>query len=71
SISDEVSNDMSSTQQVIEKAPKTNIQNSVLPSHVEKEEYSEQDEPIAIIGLSGIMPQSDNLDEFWGYLEAG
>ena len=28
-------------------------------------------EPIAIIGMSGIMPQSDDLDAFWRHLEAG
>ncbi|XKK25018.1 SDR family NAD(P)-dependent oxidoreductase [Bacillus sp. CB62A.1] len=54
-----------------EVMPKANMQSATLPSHVKKEEYSEQDEPIAIIGLSGIMPQSDNLNEFWDYLEAG
>lgn len=29
------------------------------------------DEPIAIIGMNGIFPQSDNLDEFWNHLESG
>lgn len=28
-------------------------------------------EPIAIIGMHGLMPQSDSLDEFWEHLEAG
>ncbi|MEQ7053642.1 SDR family NAD(P)-dependent oxidoreductase [Paenibacillaceae sp. P-4] len=28
-------------------------------------------EPIAIIGMSGMMPQSDNLDEFWEHLRDG
>ncbi|WP_033681088.1 non-ribosomal peptide synthetase, partial [Bacillus cereus] len=54
-----------------EVMPKTSLQSAILPSHVKKEEYLEQDEPIAIIGLSGIMPQSDNLDQFWDFLEEG
>lgn len=28
-------------------------------------------EPIAIIGMSGVMPQSENLEEFWKHLEEG
>lgn len=28
-------------------------------------------EPVAIIGMSGVMPQSDNLHEFWGHLDRG
>jgi len=27
--------------------------------------------PIAIIGMSGVMPQSDDLESFWQHLEAG
>ncbi len=27
------------------------------------------DDPIAIVGMSGVMPQSDDLDEFWDNLE--
>ncbi|MGD6960815.1 SDR family NAD(P)-dependent oxidoreductase [Fictibacillus phosphorivorans] len=30
-----------------------------------------QAEPIAIIGMSGVMPQSDNLEEFWENLRDG
>ncbi|PKM94865.1 MAG: hypothetical protein CVU84_08035 [Firmicutes bacterium HGW-Firmicutes-1] len=30
-----------------------------------------ESEPVAIIGISGIMPQSDNLVDFWNNLEAG
>ncbi|WP_139487918.1 SDR family NAD(P)-dependent oxidoreductase [Brevibacillus dissolubilis] len=30
-----------------------------------------KDEPIAIVGISGVFPQSDTLDEFWQNLEAG
>lgn len=30
-----------------------------------------QDEPIAIIGMSGRFPMADNLDEFWANLVAG
>ncbi|MEK8034749.1 alpha/beta fold hydrolase [Ideonella sp. DXS29W] len=30
-----------------------------------------QDEPIAIIGMSGRFPKADNLDEFWANLVAG
>ncbi len=29
------------------------------------------DEPIAIIGMSGVMPQSEDLEAFWRNLEAG
>jgi len=29
------------------------------------------DDPIAIIGMSGIMPQSPDLEEFWEHLKAG
>ncbi|TDR44821.1 acyl transferase domain-containing protein [Tahibacter aquaticus] len=29
------------------------------------------DMPIAIVGMSGVMPQSDNLDEFWQHLKNG
>ena len=32
---------------------------------------SQPHEPIAIIGMSGVMPQSDDLDEFWRNLETG
>ncbi len=32
---------------------------------------SPQDEPIAIIGMSGRFPMADNLDEFWANLVAG
>ncbi len=28
------------------------------------------EEPIAIVGISGVMPQSEDLDEFWSNLEA-
>ncbi|MCG8339224.1 MAG: SDR family NAD(P)-dependent oxidoreductase [Proteobacteria bacterium] len=28
-------------------------------------------EPIAVIGMEGRMPKSENLEEFWKYLEAG
>ena len=28
------------------------------------------DQPIAIVGMSGVMPQSDDLEEFWRNLEA-
>ncbi|MDQ1352143.1 MAG: polyketide synthase PksN, partial [Acidobacteriota bacterium] len=31
----------------------------------------EKQEPIAIIGISGIMPQSEDLETFWKYLEEG
>ena len=31
----------------------------------------DQDQPIAIIGLAGMMPQSDDLTEFWQHLMAG
>ena len=29
------------------------------------------DEPIAIVGIAGVLPQSDDLEEFWGHLRAG
>ncbi|WP_257389422.1 type I polyketide synthase, partial [Tahibacter caeni] len=29
------------------------------------------DMPIAIVGMSGVMPQSDDLDEFWQHLKNG
>ena len=28
-------------------------------------------EPIAIVGMHGVLPQSEDLDEFWAHLEAG
>jgi 3-oxoacyl-(acyl-carrier-protein) synthase/acyl carrier protein len=28
-------------------------------------------EPVAIVGIGGAMPQSDDLDDFWRHLEAG
>ncbi len=37
-----------------------------------KNKYGEnqnRDEPVAIIGMAGIMPQSDSLQEFWANLE--
>ncbi|HEU4767887.1 MAG TPA: SDR family NAD(P)-dependent oxidoreductase, partial [Pyrinomonadaceae bacterium] len=42
------------------------------PSLAEDVTYaSNVKEPIAIIGMSGIMPQSEDLDAFWKHLEAG
>jgi FkbH-like protein/FkbM family methyltransferase len=32
---------------------------------------SSLDEPIAIIGMAGVMPQSEDLEAFWSNLEAG
>ncbi|MCP3682244.1 MAG: SDR family NAD(P)-dependent oxidoreductase, partial [bacterium] len=41
-----------------------------------KDQYQEERAPftsdqIAIIGMSGVMPQSDDLEVFWSYLEEG
>ncbi|MGN4848975.1 amino acid adenylation domain-containing protein [Bacillus cereus group sp. MYBK134-1] len=33
--------------------------------------FKELNEPVAIIGMSGIMPQSEDLDEFWAHIRAG
>lgn len=41
---------------------------SVLPGHMN---VSTGAEPIAIIGISGMMPSSDNLESFWKHLEEG
>ncbi len=30
---------------------------------------SMEQEPIAVIGISGVMPQSENLDEFWNHIK--
>ncbi|MBX9348855.1 hypothetical protein K5M36_17340 [Chromobacterium vaccinii] len=30
-----------------------------------------EDDPIAVIGLAGLFPQSDNCEEFWNNLEQG
>ncbi|PKM52638.1 MAG: hypothetical protein CVV02_00440 [Firmicutes bacterium HGW-Firmicutes-7] len=38
----------------------------LMDEFIEKEK-----EPVAIIGISGIMPQSDNLEDFWDSLEKG
>lgn len=41
-----------------------------IPTRVEKS-FPRSDEPIAIIGMSGVMPQSNNLDVFWQCLLEG
>ncbi|MBU8854954.1 SDR family NAD(P)-dependent oxidoreductase [Bacillus sp. FJAT-26377] len=33
--------------------------------------YSEYNEPVAVIGMSGQLAQSENLEEFWNHLEKG
>lgn len=45
---------------------KDNIGNKV--SRRDKESSLESHEPIAIVGMSGVMPGADDLDEFWGNL---
>ncbi|SPF68544.1 This enzymatic domain is part of bacterial polyketide synthases and catalyses the first step in the reductive modification of the beta-carbonyl centres in the growing polyketide chain. It uses NADPH to reduce the keto group to a hydroxy group [Propionibacterium ruminifibrarum] len=48
---------------VVSDAPCASSQSPVAPSPV--------DEPIAVIGLAGVYPQSDDLEEFWRHLLAG
>lgn len=46
--------------------PFSNVETSeVMPSRVRRHE------PIAIIGMSGVFPESETLDEFWQHLEQG
>ncbi len=56
------------------KALKNNISyNSSFSKKTKKEpaNLSQEDEPIAIIGLSGKYPQADTIDEFWKNLKVG
>ncbi|MBU8854953.1 amino acid adenylation domain-containing protein [Bacillus sp. FJAT-26377] len=56
---------------------KQNNRNKILMSDSENNEAPQtsreqvQDEPIAVIGIDGVMPQSENLDHFWYNLENG
>ncbi|MCP5007703.1 MAG: SDR family NAD(P)-dependent oxidoreductase, partial [Planctomycetes bacterium] len=47
------------------KAQKTNHRNNPISF------ASNQSEPIAIIGISGIYPHAENLEEYWGNLKNG
>lgn len=44
---------------------------NVNESHLETKVAVNEHEPIAIIGIGGVMPESDNLDEFWEHLING
>ncbi|AXE29470.1 hypothetical protein DK842_05875 [Chromobacterium phragmitis] len=41
------------------------------PSAVPRGEGAAEDEPIAIVGMAGVLPGSPDLERFWAHLEAG
>lgn len=43
----------------------------VNPEKSQRKRYSLTNEPVAIIGMSGKMPQSHDLDAFWKHIEEG
>ncbi|MCD5329209.1 beta-ketoacyl synthase N-terminal-like domain-containing protein [Chromobacterium piscinae] len=48
------------------------IENKDLRKNINDKCVSEkEDDPIAVIGLAGLFPQSDNCEEFWNNLEQG
>ncbi|MGC0154346.1 SDR family NAD(P)-dependent oxidoreductase [Chromobacterium vaccinii] len=51
-------------------APATELPRSAEPSGRPAPEEAGA-EPIAIIGMAGVMPQSENIEAFWAHLEAG
>ena len=47
------------------------IENKDARNEPNKAVLTKEDEPIAVIGLAGIFPQSDSCEEFWDNLEQG
>jgi polyketide synthase PksN len=54
---------------LVEKHFNTRFQPIALTANPAVHEGMSKDMPIAIIGMSGVMPQSENLEEFWRNLE--
>ncbi|MGA1867996.1 MAG: thioester reductase domain-containing protein [bacterium] len=50
---------------------KRSIQETKEKNRGHKDPCERRYEPLAIIGMSGVMPQSENLDVFWKHLEEG
>ncbi|MBR3771445.1 MAG: polyketide synthase dehydratase domain-containing protein, partial [Clostridium sp.] len=54
-----------------EKSVRFDVQDKAVSANRTVVNNSDDNEEIAIIGMSGIMPDSDNMDEFWDNLIAG